>query len=327
MYMSNIRKNKQNDGWWSLGKIKFRLKLGMVIGLFLASLALSHAKLKVVATTGFVGDLVKQVGGDRIELEVLMGPGVDPHLYKPTASDISRLSQADVIFYSGLHLEGKMQEIFDKISKSNKKIYAVTDGVPREKLLSPPEFEGNYDPHVWFDVPLWSECVDTVSQSLTTHDKAGEKEYAQRGEELKKAHAALQEWVINKIKELSGERRILVTSHDAYNYFGRAYGFKVIGIQGISTVTEAGLADMAKMVDYIKEQKVPAIFVESSVSPNTIRRVSEDAEVKIGGELFSDALGASGEIRQGFDVGTYEGVVKYNVATIVEALKGVTGNE
>lgn len=321
MYMSNIRKDGLSDKGWVLNKIKSQLKLGMVIGIFLASLALSQGKLKVVVTTGFVGDLVKQVGGDRIELEVLMGPGVDPHLYKPTASDISRLSQADVIFYSGLHLEGKMQEIFDKISKSNKKIYAVTDSVLREKLLSPPEFEGNYDPHVWFDVPLWSECVDTVSQSLITHDKSGEKEYTQRVEALKKAHTALHEWVVNKIKELPEKRRILVTSHDAYSYFGRAYSFKVIGIQGISTVTEAGLADMAKMVDYIKEQKVPAIFVESSVSPNTIRRVSEDAKVKIGGELFSDALGSAGEMRKGFDVGTYEGVVKYNVTTIVEALK------
>ena len=289
--------------------------------LFLSLVHFSHAKLKVVATTGFVGDLVRQIGQEQIEVEILMGPGVDPHLYKPTASDISRLSQADLIFYSGLHLEGKMQEIFDKIAKSKKKIYAVTSSISREKLLAPSEFKGNYDPHVWFDVLLWSECIAVVRQALVENDSSNQILYQQRAETLKKNYSALHTWVLAKVKELPKEKRILVTSHDAYNYFGRAYEFKVVGIQGLSTVTEAGLADMTKMVDFIKEQKVKAIFVESSVPPNTIQRVAQDAKVKVGGELFSDALGQANEVRNGFNVGTYEGLVKYNTSTIIEALK------
>jgi len=277
-------------------------------------------QINVTATTSMVADLVKSVGGDRVAVQGLMGPGVDPHLYKATASDVSKLQQADVIFYSGLMLEGKMQELFDKM-KSRKKVFAVTDAVPREKLLKPEQFEGHYDPHVWFEVPLWEMCVETVVQGLSETDPAGKAEYEKRGAELRAKMKELHQWAVEKTGELPADKRILVTSHDAFNYFGRAYGFQVVGLQGISTADEAGLADMAKMVDFIKEKKINAVFVESSVPHNTIERISKDAGVKIGGELFSDAMGTPGQIENGYDLGTYEGMIKHNASTVVNSLK------
>ena len=301
----------------------------ILLGLFAAYLVVSSdqaraadtKKLKVATTIGMVADLVKQVGGDRVAVDALFGPGVDPHLYKPTASDVTRLSRAGVIFYSGLMLEGRMGDVFAKMARSGKKVYPVTESIPQKKLLEPAEFEGHYDPHVWFDVSLWAECLATVVTGLSETDPAGKAFYEKNGASAKERMAALHQWCIAKANELPAEGRILVTSHDAYNYFGRAYGFKVIGIQGVSTVTEASLSDISKMVDFIKEQKVKAIFIETSVAPTTIKRVAQDAKVKIGGELFSDAMGAPGEQKRGFDVGTYEGMVKYNLTTIVEALK------
>jgi manganese/zinc/iron transport system substrate-binding protein len=277
--------------------------------------------IKVVTTVSMVTDLVKSVGGDRVQVEGLMGVGVDPHLYKATASDITRLEGADVIFYSGLLLEGKMQDVFAKMARTKKYVYPVTEAIPLELLLEPAEFAGHYDPHVWFDVTLWSRCVDTIVKGLSEFDSSSKAAYEKRGKELQSRMNALQQWALKKVDELPKERRILVTSHDAYNYFGRAYNFRVVGLQGVSTVTEAGLADMAKLVDFIKKEKVKAIFVESSVPHNTIERISKDAGVKIGGELFSDAMGTPGQIENGYDLGTYEGMIKHNLTTIVEALK------
>jgi manganese/zinc/iron transport system substrate-binding protein len=278
-------------------------------------------KLKVVTTVSMITDLAKQIGGDRVSVEGLMGAGVDPHLYKATASDVTRLQQAEIIFYNGLVLEGKMQDIFSKLARSKKFVYPVSEAIPVDRLLEPPEFAGHYDPHVWFDVPFWSLCSETVVKGLSERDPKGSTYYAARGVEVKKKLEALHQWALKKSEELPKEKRILVTSHDAYNYFGRAYGFKVVGLQGISTVTEAGLADMAKMVDFIKKNKIKAIFVESSVPHHTIERISKDAGVKIGGELFSDAMGTPGQIENGYDLGTYEGMIKHNLSTIVEALK------
>lgn len=278
-------------------------------------------KVKAAATIGMVADLVKQVGGDKVEVAQLMGPGVDPHLYKPTPQDAATLGAVDVIFYSGLMLEGRMGDLFAKLARTGKKTYPVTESVEVAKLLEPAEFEGHYDPHLWFDVSLWAQTVPTIVKGLSEADPAGKTEYEKNGEALSAKLAALHEWCLAKAGELPESARILVTSHDAYNYFGRAYGFKVVGLQGVSTVTEAALADMASLVDLIKKENVKAIFVETSVNPAAIKRVSEDAGVKIGGELFSDAMGEHGETKGGFDVGTYEGMVKYNLTTIVEALK------
>jgi manganese/zinc/iron transport system substrate-binding protein len=283
--------------------------------------AFAQEKIKAVSTIGMVADLVKQVGGDRVEVDALMGPGVDPHLYKPTSTDAARLSKADVIFYSGLMLEGRMGDLFAKLARAGKKVYPTTESVPESQLTEPKEFEGHYDPHIWFDVSMWAETVPTIIKGLSEVDPTGKNSYEKNGADLMARLAKLDEWCKDTASKLPAAQRILVTSHDAYNYFGRAYGFKVVGLQGVSTVSEAGLSDMASLVDFIKKQKVKAIFVETSVNPAAIRRVAEDAGVKIGGELFSDAMGEPGERKGGFDVGAYEGMVRYNLTTIVNALK------
>lgn len=281
----------------------------------------AQEKIKVVATIGMVADLVRQVGGDRVAVDQLMGPGVDPHLYKPTATDASRLNQADAVFYSGLMLEGRMGDLFARLARTGKKVYPTTESVPESQLLEPAEFAGHYDPHIWFDVSMWAETVPTIIKGLSEVDPAGKDTYEKNGAELMARLAKLDEWCKDTAAQLPEAQRILVTSHDAYNYFGRAYGFKVVGLQGVSTVSEAALADMASLADFIKKQGVKAIFVETSVNPAAIKRVSEDSGAKIGGELFSDAMGQPDEKKGGFDVGTYEGMVRYNLTTIVNALK------
>ena len=302
----------------------FAKLLGFVLPLaaLVAPAALAAEKpINVTVTTTMVADLVREIGGDRVAVEALMGPGVDPHLYKAAASDVSKLQKAQVIFYSGLMLEGKLQEVFTNLSGAKRRVVAVTEALPPDRLLAPAEFEGHPDPHVWFDVTLWKACIDPIVKALSETDPAGKAHYEQRataaGQRLDDLHA----WAMAKAAELPPERRILVTSHDAYNYFGRAYGFQVVGLQGISTVSEAGLADVAKLTDFIKEKGIKAVFVESSVPHNTIERISRDSGVKIGGELFSDAMGAAGQMENGYDLGTYEGMIKHNLTTIVEGLK------
>jgi manganese/zinc/iron transport system substrate-binding protein len=279
------------------------------------------AGIKVTTTTTMVGDLVRQVGGDRVEISGLMGPGVDPHLYKASASDITKLQRADVIFYSGLLLEGKLQDVFAKMARTKKHVYAVTEAIDEKELLEPESFGGHYDPHVWFDVTLWAKCVESVVKGLSEFDPKGRDDFEKRGKEARAKMLELHQWALKKAAELPREKRVLITSHDAFNYFGRAYGFQVVGLQGISTVEEAALAAMAQMVDFVKKQQVKAIFIESSVPPNAIKRISQDAGVKIGGELFSDAMGTPGQMENGYDLGTYEGMIKHNLTTIVNALK------
>lgn len=304
-----------------ISRIK-KLAVGLaVVGSLLATAPVSDAKLKVETTIGMVADLVKQVGGERVKVSQLMGPGIDPHLYKPTSRDAASLARADVIFYSGLKLEGRMGDLFSQLARRGVHVYAVTETVDRKRLLSPEEFEGHYDPHLWFDVELWAMTVPAIVKGLSEADPAGKKVYAANGEALTKKLTELHQWCLKKAAELPESSRILVTSHDAYSYFGRAYDFQVIGLQGVSTVSEAALSDMSSLVDFIKKKNVKAIFVESSVNPAAIKRVSSDANVEIGGKLFSDAMGEPGEMHGGFDTGTYDGMVRYNLTTIVEALK------
>lgn len=283
------------------------------------------AKLPVVTTTTMITDLVKDVGGDRIEVNGLMGPGVDPHLYKATAGDVRSLQKADLIFYNGLYLEGKIGDVLIKLSRKGKKVYAISEGIPEERLLEPPEFAGHYDPHIWFDPLMWSDAVNVVVEGLSLSDPKNATYYQSSGERITKRYKELFDWAAAELQKVSPAQRILITSHDAFNYFGRAFDFRVVGVQGISTSTEAGLADIAKMVDFIRENNVKAIFVESSVSQATISRISNDAGVKIGGELFSDAMGIPGETetRHGdtYDLGTYEGMLKHNIYRIVDALE------
>lgn len=278
--------------------------------------------VRVTTTVTMVTDMVKAVGGDRVEVQGLMGPGVDPHLYRATAADLRKLQTAQVIFYSGLHLEGKLQEVLARVSRGDRPVLAVTDSIPRPRLL--PTGQGGeqaFDPHVWFDVPLWTLGIETVVKGLTQVDPAGAADYQRRGEELRQRYAALHAWALERAATLPAARRILVTSHDAFNYFGRAYGFKVVALQGISTVTEAGLADVTRLVDFVKSNRVSAVFIESSVSPAAMRRIEKDSGAAIGGELFSDAMGSPGTLENGFDVGTYEGMIRHNLNTIVQALQ------
>lgn len=298
-------------------RIRTLFCLTIFVGLTLAA----SARVKVVATTAMVADLVQQVAGEFAEVEALMGPGVDPHLYKPTASDIMRLQRAQVIFYNGLLLEGRMTDVFTRLARTKRHVYAITEAIPEERLLQPEDFAGHHDPHVWFDVALWRECVTAVVDAFAAADPANAAAYRRNADAVRARLTELHAWALEKAAELPPEKRVLVTSHDAYNYFGRAYGFTVVGLQGISTAAEAGLADVTRLVDFIRERGVKAVFVESSVPPATIQRVARDSGAKLGGELFSDSMGAPGQLENGYDLGTYEGMIKHNLVTIVEALK------
>ena len=299
----------------------------ITIGLVVATVYTpAHAnKMNVVTTTTMVNDMVKEIGGDRVNVVGLMGPGVDPHLYKPASGDVVKLQRAKVIFYSGLMLEGRMTDLFFRMARAGKLVYAVTESIPEKDRLEPPEFAGHWDPHVWGDPILWSNCIVTVVDGLSKADPAGAADYAKRGRAVDASYKAMKAWALKRIAEVPRKHRILITSHDAFNYFGQAFGFQVVAVQGLSTVTEAGLADIAKTVDFIKQKKIKAIFVESSVNPAAIERVSKDASVKIGGELFSDACGKVGDIHEAhgekYDVGTFVGMLKHNINTVVDALK------
>lgn len=280
-------------------------------------------KIRVVTTIGMVTDIVKSVGGERVEVTGLMGPGVDPHLYKASAGDVQRLASAQLIFYNGLHLESKMGDILSKMS-GNTRTVAVTDAVDRSLLLTPPEFEGQYDPHLWFDVTLWMKAVGTVRDTLSEFDSDNTLMYRTNAERYLEKLVELHEYVKAQVERVPSEQRVLVTAHDAFNYFGTAYGFEVHGLQGISTATEAGIADVQKLATFIAERRIPAIFVESSVSTRSLEAVkaavkSRGFDVKIGGELFSDAMG-----NEGTPEGTYIGMVRHNIDTIVTALIGGT---
>mgnify|MGYP001581162358 CR=1 FL=1 len=279
------------------------------------------APLKVVGTTGMVGDLAFRIAGDRAEVEYLMGPGVDPHLYKATASDVRKLQRADVILYNGLFLEGKMQSTLERMSKAGRHVAAITAEFDHDVLLDPGDGSGHPDPHIWFDISLWARCVPVVVQTLSNAAPDSAAYFREQGAKVTQELLDLHEWAREVSATLSPEKRILVTSHDAYGYFGEAYGFQVVGLQGISTVSEAALADMASLVDFIKEREVKAIFVESSVPHATIERIATDAQVEIGGELFSDAMGTPGQMENGYDLGSYDGMVRHNLTTIVEALR------
>ncbi|MBI2485426.1 MAG: zinc ABC transporter substrate-binding protein [Deltaproteobacteria bacterium] len=239
-----------------------------------------------------------------------------------SAGDARLLAQADIIFYNGLHLEGKMSDLFEQMRKRGINTIAVTDGIDRSLLLTPPEFEGNYDPHVWFDVTLWMKAVEKVRNELIKMDPDNSDVYRENAETYLKELAELHKYVKAQEESMLKEKRVLITAHDAFNYFGRAYGFEVRGLQGISTATEVGTADVQDLANFIVVRKIPAIFVESSVPQRYIEAVqaavkAKGFDVKIGGELFSDAMG-----NPGTPEGTYIGMVRHNINTIVNALNG-----
>jgi manganese/zinc/iron transport system substrate-binding protein len=309
------------------GRMRLRVFLFSIIAGAVSVLSASAApKLTVVTTTSMLTDLVRSVGGDRVEVQGLMGPGVDPHLYKATAGDVARLQRAKLVIYHGLMLEGQMSELLGRVAQGGRRVVAVGDSIPAERLLRPDATTAHHpDPHIWGDAELWSLCIDPVTKALSEADPEGAKEYAARAEshraELLKLHA----WAKERAQGLPTSQRILITSHDAFNYLGRAYGFQVVGVQGISTVSEAGLADIVKVTDFIKQKGVKAVFVESSVPHAAIERISKDSGAKVGGELFSDAVGTPGKLHtvngETYDEGTVVGMLKHNINTVVEALK------
>ena len=278
-------------------------------------------KLHVVTTIGMISDIVENVGGKRVEVTGIVKPGVDPHFYNPTPKDVQRFGSAHIIFYNGLHLEAKMADILEKMSDDRLTV-AVTDGVDRGQLLKPSEFEGLYDPHLWFDVKLWMQAVEKVRDALSEFDADNTVLYRSNAERYLTKLTELNEYVKSQVERVPSLQRVLVTAHDCFNYFGEAYGFEVRGLQGISTATEVGIADVQELATFIAERGISAIFVESSVSPRSLEAVkaavkSKGFDVKIGGVLFTDAMG-----NEGTPEGTYIGMIRYNINTIVHALIG-----
>ena len=280
----------------------------------------SSGKLKVVVTTSMLTDLVKNIGGDLIDLQGLMGAGVDPHLYKASEGDVSKLFNADVIFYNGLHLEGKLVAVFEKM-ETQKTTVALGEFLAKDGLIGSDYFASNYDPHVWFSIQYFKEFSDKVTSVLSEKDPKNAASFTANNLAFQQKLDLLHTAVVNTIATLAPEKRILVTAHDAFNYFGKAYGFKVVGLQGLSTATEAGVQDVQKLSEYIIANKVKAIFIESSVPRRTIEALQEAVlskghQVSIGGSLYSDALGDGGSVE-----GTYVGMFLYNIKTIVNALQ------
>lgn len=282
-------------------------------------------KLRVLTTTGMIGDAARNVGGERVEVTSLMGAGVDPHLYRASEGDVRRLSEADIVFYNGLHLEARIGEVLQKMS-ARKQTVAVAEAIPPEQLITPPEYEGNYDPHVWFDVQLWMRVTERIRDSLIEADASSAETYRANAANYLVELRELDGYVRERAAKIPPEQRVLITAHDAFNYFGRAYGFEVRGLQGISTATEASAADVQELARFIAERRIPAIFVETSVPQRTIDAVraavrSRGFETRVGGSLFSDAMGDAGTPE-----GTYIGMVRRNADTIFNALAGANAS-
>lgn len=277
---------------------------------------------QATATVAMIADIVREVAGDRAEVNGIIGSGVDPHLYKPTAPDIKSMQSADIIFYNGLNLEGKMGDVLVRMATSGKSVHAVTELILDQGDYVITDEEEHYDPHVWMDVQGWIKAVDVVSAGLSGYDPEGAAIYTENANAYKEELVKLDAYAKQVIASIPEEKRVLVTAHDAFGYMARAYGLEVKGIQGISTESEAGVKDIEDLVTFLTERKIPAVFVESSVSDKNIRALAEGAkakghEVGIGGELFSDAMGAAGTYE-----GTYLGMIDHNATTIARALGG-----
>ena len=293
---------------------------GLAIGCGQSARApIGERPVEVVATTNFLADMAREIGGPRTRVSSLMGPGVDPHSYKASASDVKTLRDADLLLNVGLQLEGRMGDWFEEMSRRTM-VVSVTSDIPRGDLLASPDYEDQYDPHVWFDVPMWSSAVGTIERALTRADPAGAREYAARADEYRRRLRALDREARSALAAIPPRQRILVTSHDAFAYLGRRYGLRVEGIQGISTVAEATTGDIERVADAVAANDLPSVFIESSVSPQTMRAVAEAAgrkghDVKIGPELFADSAGEASSPE-----GTYIGMVRANIRRIAAGL-------
>ena len=295
-----------------------------MLALFLASspATADTKRLNILATTGMVADLARAVAGDRAEVAALMGEGVDPHLYKPTRSDIAKLTRADVVLINGLRLEGKMDEAFQRVAATGKPVVAVAERVPGDRRIAPPQFEGNDDPHVWMAPVLWAHALDAVRDALVAADPAGAETYTRNADAYRAELTELDAYARHVLGSIPATARVLVTAHDAFNYLGRTYDIEVRGIQGVSTESEAGLKGIEELVALLAERRIPAVFPETSVSDRNVQALVEGAAarghmVMIGGALFSDAMGAPGTYE-----GTYVGMIDHNVTLISRALGG-----
>lgn len=280
----------------------------------------NEQKPLVVTTTGQIADAVREIAGDHVIVKSLMGPGVDPHLYKATQGDLQTLEEADIIFYNGLELEGKMSDIFEKM-KEEKTVHAIGDAIPKNQILRNELHPELSDPHIWFDIEVWQQAVKEVTKTLVAEIPDNQDEFLKNEEVYFQKLNDLSKWADQRISEIPKEQRVLVTAHDAFNYFGRSHGMEVRGLQGLSTDSEYGLKDIQNIVDFLVDQNIKAVFIESSVSDKAMKAVIEGAKekghsIQIGGELFSDAMGA-----EGTEEGTYIGMYKHNVNTIVDSLK------
>lgn len=307
-------------------KMKGLLCIIFVLMLVLSGCGQSMSKtgkntLNVVTTTTMLADLSRVIGGAYVSVNGLMGPGIDPHLYQASAGDVKLLQKADVVVYNGLHLEGKMGEIFETLSAQGHAVICIEEGIDKSKLL---KWEGGgsvHDPHIWFDVSLWKDAAKIVADGLSEADPDHASSYEENLNDYLGELDAADTYIRSRVSEVPEERRVLVTAHDAFNYFGKAYGFEVRGLQGISTDAEAGTADVSALANLILERKIKAIFVESSVSPKTIEALqaavkAKGLNVEIGGELYSDSLGGEGSGAESYIL-----TVRANIDIIVEALK------
>jgi manganese/zinc/iron transport system substrate-binding protein len=286
----------------------------------------AEAPFSVVATTSIIADTARSIAGPLATVTALMGPGIDPHLYKASPGDLRILSNASLILHNGLHLEGKLADALSKLS-SRKTVVAVTDGIPRDKLRSVSEDGEVYDPHVWFDVSLWIACAQGIRDALMRHDPPHAADYSNRFSALATELQQLDTWAREQIASIPASNRVLITAHDAFGYFGRAYGIEVLAIQGVSTESEASLRSINELVATIVKRKIPAIFIENTISPKAVEALVEGAKarghtVTIGGQLLGDSLGDRETAEE-----SYSGTVKHNVLTITKALAAAVPGE
>lgn len=284
-----------------------------------AGAAADDGRLRVLTTIGQVADIARNVGGDRVHVESMMGAGTDPHLYVASISDVDSLRNADIVFYNGLFLEAQLEDILEQLAE-RQTVIPISQDMDPARLHPSPDYEDEFDPHVWFDVPLWSQGVHTVRDALIAADPAGAGVYTANAEAYLAELEALDAYVAEQAALVPEQQRVLITAHDAFGYFGSAYGFDVLGLQGISTASEAGTGDVQRLAEFIATNRIPAIFIESSVPVRTVEAVqaavrARGFDVSIGGELFSDAMGDAGTPE-----GTYIGMVRHNIDTIVGAL-------
>ena len=276
--------------------------------------------MQVAATVGMVADIVREVAGDKAALKNIIGSGIDPHVYNPTRGDVAILLKSDIIFYAGLLLEGQMSDVLVKVSRK-RPAYAVTELLKKDYLIHDNQ-TNHHDPHVWMDVQGWMKAVDVVADALTAFDPPNKEYYVNNAQQYQAQLRQLDDYARQAIASIPEEQRVLVTAHDAFNYMSRAYDIEVLGIQGISTESEAGIKDINRIVDVLVTRRIPAVFVESSVSDKNVKALIEGAasrghQVRIGGELFSDAMGPPGSYE-----GTYIGMIDHNITIITRALSG-----